>query len=131
MTFEQAVYAYLSTYTPLSTIIGTKIFPGMAPQGISPPYIIRQRISKPRYHDFSDADDSSLVRPRHQFDVYSLSYSESLNIMGALKDALLNFSGAMNTLNISWIDWTNEIEMYENDTLLYRQSIDIIVHYHE
>jgi len=40
----RAIYAYLSTYAPLTTIVGTRIYPGIAPTSASFPYITLHEI---------------------------------------------------------------------------------------
>lgn len=48
---EQALYARLTGHAGLSALIGTRLYPNVAPQNATMPYGVYQRISGPRdYH---------------------------------------------------------------------------------
>ena len=86
MSVESAFYTYLSGVSAVSSLVGDRIYPGVAPAGADLPMITQQRISQRRYPNF--AASGGMVRTRQQLDVYAATQGAVDTIVEALRDAL-------------------------------------------
>ena len=111
---EIDLYTYLKNDTAVKLAVGTNIFPMVAKEGVTTPYII--------YTNVSDVDQTSFQgdnyskNSRFQLDIYSPSYGEVKEILGVVKDALYNFGFFPHNFVAR--------DLYEKDTKLFRQLIE-------
>lgn len=110
---ESDLVAHLKADETLISLIGTRIFPLMAPQNVAKPYITYQVISDNSNQCMEGGIYQNDVR--FQLDCWSTKYSEVKSIKTAVISAILGFKSS-NSINT--------IDDYESDTLLYRQMID-------
>jgi hypothetical protein len=123
MTFEQALFSYLSNHAGLKALVNTRIYPITMPQNPTLPAVTYQKIS-----GVVDYGVSSIKRPRFQFDAWASSYSSARAVAEQIKSALNRYTGTMGgaggvTVIGTWIE--NEMDLFEPDTGLYRVSVDI------
>ena len=98
----------------VSNLVGTRIYPKVAPQNAPTPYIVYSFINNNNEQCIGGAiyqKDS-----RVQIDCWSKQYSKSIKVREAVVNALVGFKSS-NSIN------TNDD--YEADTELYREIIDI------
>ena len=113
MSLTLDLVAHLKNDTEVSALVGGKIYPLLAPQNVSNPYIV--------YHVISDnsnqciSGDINQNEARFQIDVWSTKYSEVEAIKEAVISALIGFKSSN---SISAMD------DYESETKLYRKIID-------
>jgi hypothetical protein len=125
MTFEQALFSYLSNHAGLKALVNTRVYPITMPQNPTLPAVTYQKISG--VVDYV-MDDTSIKRPRFQFDAWATSYSSARAVGEQIKSALNRYTGTMGgaggvAVIGTWIE--NETDLFEPDTGLYRVSIDI------
>lgn len=111
MPLEGRLYATLSGFSSLTTLVGDNIFPQKIPQGTSPPVVIYKRISGYRVHDLQGY--SGLENPRVQIDVFTTSLDERRQIADQVIDAMEASTVFKAIMIPSPIDeWDDNLEIY-------------------
>jgi len=113
MSIESDLYAHLKNDSGVSALIGTRIYPLMAPQNVIDPYITYQVVND----NSKQCIGGSVYQndTRFQVDCWSKKYSEVKAIKEAVESALIGFKSSYAISNM---------DDYEPDTKLYRQLID-------
>jgi hypothetical protein len=88
-----ALYTILSGFAGLTALVSTRIYPRRAPQEVTAPYVIFQRISTIRDH--SHSGPSGLANPRYQFDAYAATPEEADAISDQIRLALDGYTGTV------------------------------------
>lgn len=113
MSVEEEMVAHLEAHAPLVALLSDRIYPLVAPQDCKTPYI--------RYQNINDADVTSVQGDNYenkilmQIDVFSTSYKEVKEILGAVKVAMYEFKHFPHDFNAR--------DGYEQETKLHRQLI--------
>lgn len=113
---EADLYSYLKNDTGISAIVGTRIYPKVAPQNVQTPYIV--------YHEIISDDNQCMggviyqTDTRFQVDCWSPKYSEVKALKTAVKTAIVGFKSS-NSITTR--------DDYEPETNLYREMIDFIL----
>lgn len=110
---ESQVYSLLKNNATLNTLISGRIYPLVAPQNVSYPYMTYQVVSGIRMQCLKGNIYQGNFR--FQIDVWGKTYSNVKAISEAVKDCLVGFLDS-NSINI--------MDGYENETQLFRQIID-------
>lgn len=107
---EESIYDILRWDTTVSGLVSSRIYPQIAPQGASLPYIVYNWIDAPRGHNFDGMTD--LVPARVQFSIWTETYAE----LRPLVDAV---SGAMDSLQetVGTVEIASALMIDENDLL--------------
>lgn len=125
-----ALFAILTADTAVAALVVARIYPVTAPQNVTKPYAVYQRIGGIRNRSLDGPD--GLARPRYQIDAWSLDIDEARAIAAAIRRAIDGFRGQSAGLTIGEILMDDEpFEDFEPDTLLYRVSADYIVWHNE
>ena len=124
MSVEADLYAYLSTYAGLTELVGTRVYPLVAPQAVKESYCTYQKISPGR--KYSHGGFSNLSRPRIQVNCYATTYAQAKAIAVQVIAAVEAWPGASN-IQAAFVE--NEIDMYDPDTELYQVPVDFFVYY--
>jgi len=77
---------------------GAKVYPFVAPPNASLPYIIYQRISAQRGHNYSSAN--GITTQRYQVDVYAADALTVESMADAIRERCDGFRGLMGTPNL-------------------------------
>ncbi len=88
MTLQQGIKTYLESRTDITTVVGNRIFPLIAPQDTTYPYIVFQKISTNQQHDLGGS--AGFNRARMQFNCWSKTYLEAAEISEKIR---LNMDG--------------------------------------
>ena len=78
MAIESKIYSLLSGTTVITGTVGTRIYPGMAPQTAVYPFLIYTKVSTAPQNGLSGY--LTLENTRVQIDAYSTSYTQAKNI---------------------------------------------------
>jgi len=130
---EDALVALLRADATVSGLVGSRIYPIVAPAEATLPALVYQRISGPRVmtHD----GPSGLAHPRFQFRAVARHYSEAKGLVNALRSALDGYHGTTSGVTIDEIAIDNEIDaFYPSDDEAadsYEILVDFIVWHHE
>ena len=92
-TVEQMLVKQLLAYPAVTALVGTRIYPGVAPQGTTADYIIYELLTR---HPFQDHGGSGgLHRARMSFLCYSATYANAKAAAAAVTTVLDGFKGTM------------------------------------
>ena len=97
MSIQSALYEHLKDDSAISTIVGSKVYPLVASDDDSPPYITFQLITRGHEHDLGAA--SGLARTRMQVNCWQSTPTLAETLADTVRDALDGFSGTMGTTN--------------------------------
>jgi hypothetical protein len=134
MSASKALRARLIDDATLFGYVGTRIYPGRAPQKPVMPYIVYHRISTVRSATL-DAGNTKVPEVRMQCDVIATTQSEVETIMNQMRIVMDNFRGTsagVTILGVSVSDEQDQPEFFEgSDTVFYHSSLDFSIIYRE
>jgi hypothetical protein len=117
MSLETSLFNRLTTQ--LSTAPVVKIYPGVAPQNTSTPYIVYSKVSADKKYEHSGPSNLSL--DRLQISVFSSGYLTAKNVVARVITAMEGWGDAQAVFK------ANEIDMYEPETKTYHIPVDFLV----
>lgn len=108
--------AYLLAQTPITTLIGQRLFIHRAPQeGAELPYIVYQRSPEVDHHHHMEAA-AGLLQEFYQFDIYSTTAKNTETVAEQLREELDGFRGTMGAENVRSIHLEDEDDDQINPT---------------
>jgi hypothetical protein len=123
---EALLYTRLSTFTGLTALVSTRIYPLVCPQGVVYPAVVFQRIStEPR--ESCMVEDAGIVRARVQVTAWGETYAAVMAIIDQVRQALQRWS----TTGIQGTYIIGEYDLYDEEALKYGAAIDAQVVYEE
>jgi len=133
---EEGIVAYLKAYGGLTTLISTRIYPIMFPDGATMPCVTWQRVDTPYTHTMDTAGATgTLTRPRFQFDVWAETPLAAKTIQDQLRAALNGRRGATGAGSVTA---TIRASLAQNETIerdpptrLYRGISEFFIWYEE
>ena len=139
MQIEQALYKRLSTYTDLTDLIGTKIYPALIPQGAVYPCMTYQRITTNFNHHLDGTN--ALEYTTIQFNIYHTTIANLCAVYDKVVSALQNYTATV-TVNTESImihscQIINVFDSYDTNTLIYTNTqsyirqLELVVWYRE
>lgn len=114
MSFQEELFTHLTTDAGLATLIGTRLYPGHAPQDPALPFVIYYEFANPIEQGFGNV--VQVERPRIQYSVYGEDYEDCLGVVSALKAALAGFAKP--------VVIEDERAYHDVTTALYRRDLD-------
>lgn len=138
MSIETGLRPLLTNDAGVSALVATsdsppryRIYPMRLPQGYVLDAISYQRVSAERRHDITDGP-IGWAFSRFQFDCWSGSYSGARDLAEALRQALDGYSGDLSDgTHVGGIYIEGERDLFEEDTEIYRVSMDFLIPYKE
>jgi len=114
----KVLYGILGATAPIQALVGTKIYPLLAPQGTSQPFIVFQTTQR------TPSDTKKNVS---RLDVYVLElsivsndYTNACAITAAVRKALDQYSGTVNAVKVDSI-------VYDSGTTFYDEQANVFV----
>lgn len=102
MSVRIALFTYLAQVPALTTLLGTgaefRVYPHTAPQGVKPPYLVVRRLATRRPYSLREV--GQLRQSTFQFEGWGKSMASVDAVMGALEDALHEFSGSWDDVEV-------------------------------
>lgn len=129
---EEALHYLLKNNAGVSAVVSARIYPTVAPQNVTLPCVVYQRISGVREHTHDAIGD--LARPRFQFAAIATTYSAAKLLANAVRVAIDNYAGTVLGVRIDSVLVQNEIDGYNlatDTTSTYMTYVDAIVWHHE
>lgn len=132
MSLKTALYSYLSGQSGLTNLVGTRIYPDIAPANASLPYVIHQYVSADHVRHMGGTSD--FASRRVQFDVYGATAVSVDNVFAQLRTALEAKRGTIGSENL--VVLSSGIESERDDyvdpidgsqTGKHRRTIDFII----
>lgn len=115
----EVVFALLSADAGVAALVAKRIYPQIAPQPLTKPYVVYAVVSDEPLNSLQ-GDTSGLGSARVQIDCYATSYRDVQAVADAV-DAVLK---ARNVYNDSSSLRLSRRDLYESDTKLHRVSAD-------
>lgn len=101
---EQEIFAYLSAYSGLTSLVDKRIYPLLVPQTAKLPAVSYKRISTVRAQ--SKDGPSGLVEARFDFACWGKSYADAKSVAEQVRNALSQFVGSDGEAN-TLLNWLN------------------------
>jgi hypothetical protein len=127
----EGLFTKLTGDTDISNLVGTRVYPSIAPQNATTPFIIYNETAQ----TFNNAMrvDPNISEPRYQVSSYSTSYSGSRTLSKFVKDNLRDFSGAMGPssepITVQRIFMEFEMDMTHRDLETFEVMYHVIQDY--
>ncbi len=113
-TIETAIVAALAGESTITDIIGTspvRLYPLIAEQGASLPYIVYQQISGVR--DYTMDGPSGYVDSRYQIICWAATYGAAKRLFEAVRKFFNGYHATVLNRKIQYIAFENELDRYE------------------
>jgi len=126
--FEQALQSRLTSYSGLSALVGTRVYPVIAPQGATRPFVTYQRISGDRMDGMTQAH--GIAEPVIQIDCWGNTYTSVKAVAAQVRAALLRTAWTEDSVDTLDAFLESEIDGYEEGisdaaAKLYRVSLNV------
>jgi hypothetical protein len=131
MLVEEALYSLLTADAEVSAIVGTRVFPGVAPQDVAAPYVLYRKTGRDRR--FLPCGTDGTMVTSFQIDCYAATYLQSVQLAQAVTDRLEPYRGATGSPAITLVHWflDREFDLSDIEPGLFRQSCDWRVWHHD
>lgn len=122
MSIATLLYNRITGHAGTSALIGTRCYPVLLPQRVSYPAVSYQRISN------TETRGSSNIREtRYQVDCWAQTYAGTDALGIQVKSALEEYTTLSGGFDIKMARVSNELDDYDDQTDIYRLSIDVIL----
>lgn len=130
----EALYKHLSTYKPLTDIVGFRIYPILLPQNCMLPAIVYSPVIA--NYDSALQGDTGFVRQTIQIVCHHKTYKKARTISRLVKKSLQDLRGNMGGLFIEAVFIKSDYEVNGNsslkfDTEEYMSGIEFEFHFNE
>ena len=126
---SQAIYSLLTGDTPVSNVVGTKVFPNVATQGTAFPYITYSVVSK--VPTDSKDNGTGFDKYRVQVNCISSSYTDMEVLAGYVRTALDRKTGTYGSMTILQIVYDDETDVHddfqEDSKQVYQKAVDFLI----
>lgn len=123
---EAAVYSLLSGSSPVSTLVGARIYPVTAPQVPTFPLITYSKISSTG-QDLHHNGTTGAARSVFQITAYATTPAAAKAIAAAVRGALHGYSGTVSGETIFLGQVVNEVDLFDPDAALYAAPVDVLL----
>lgn len=131
-----ALRGFVLADTTVASIVGTRMFPRVLPQGVRDPAIVYNRVSMLGDHHMQGA--SGLVEVRMQIDAWAETADDAYELAVAVKQRIDGYRGEMQSVAsppevvfVQGVFFANARDDYDSNRQLYRESWDYMLHYGE
>lgn len=132
MTVQALLHMRLSTFAGLTALVGTRVYPNIAPQNAARPYVAYRLVSDIRPPAMGR--DSGVARARFQFDAFADEPAGGYDAADAIR---VQIAAALKR----WRDagppvvqdtfLVSQIDLYEDDIRMHNASADYELNYRE
>jgi hypothetical protein len=127
---------FLLDDSAVATLVSTRIYPRVLPQGTRDPSLVYNRISVLGDHHMQGA--SGLVAVRMQIDAWADTADQAYDLAAAVKYRLDGYRGAMSSVDsppqvvdVQGVFFQTARDDVDADRKLFRESWDYMLHYGE
>ena len=121
-TFVEKVRAELLAASPLTNLVGERIYPVKAPQAAVAPFVVLTVVSDVPEDSFTSTTDEALRSARMQVDSYAIGYLDAHAVAKAVKNVVGNLARS----DLCGLYLTAR-DLYDDETELRRVSADFSV----
>lgn len=121
--FEVALNAWIVSKTFISSLIGTQLYPGHAPDKAQTPYVVSTMVGSDSEHCH---DSRAFLNCRVQFSIFADKYSSAIQVRDAFLSLLDGHSGLIGTVDQIQVTsfHASTTSSFERDTRLHHIAID-------
>jgi hypothetical protein len=94
MELNDALFSYLSTYSGLSALVGTRIYPDKLPDKVTYPAVVFQLVSENELETFTQPT-TDLIAATYSFTAWAATRSSAHDVGKQIRAAFKNYSGTM------------------------------------
>lgn len=134
MTLEEAIFGRLTTDAAVTAILGTRVYPGQAPQSSTLPVLVYQQAARKTV--MALARIINLNRYSMRLDMWDDDYAGIKALYGAVRACLVGFSGLLgsDTVDVRGVfeesgDDQAESPIHAEENGLYRAGLDLDIWY--
>lgn len=126
---EEALVARLAAVTAVTDLVGARIYPLRAPEGVTPPFLVYQRIAATRETAFGA--NPGIARARIQLTAWGPTYASAKAVATAVRQALERFRGTV--LGVEFLDVfvETDADLRDDEVLLDGVATDLQVIHRE
>lgn len=126
----RALYAFLSTYALLTAVVGTRIYPGLAPTSAVFPYITIQELMVASHYHLDGA--TATFDTMAQIDVWSLEPMQAQQVARIIRQSMDGMPAAWDGLEVDGVFFDSEQDAPEpaqdgSERAYYRRILTISV----
>lgn len=125
----KGIYNLLTTDAGVSALVGNRVFPAVMEQGVTMPAICYTIISAGRISAL--IQDTDLVETLVQVDCYSETYPQARDVHQAVRAAMQRYQGTNAGIVIDDVVVEDERDIREEETKLFRTSVDYLFTFRE
>ncbi len=129
MSLEAGIYARLSGYANLVSLVSLRIYPEVLPQDCPFPAVSYHKVSETPEHAMSS--EAGVRSSRVQVSSFAETYVGVKAVLTQVKAALSRYRGTMGSTVFQNILLDGTWDIYEPDTGIYHCPADFIVWYEE
>jgi len=126
---EACLFSKLSTTASLSSVVSSRIFPLIAPENTTLPFVTYQIINSDIPRNLNGR--SGVRSARFQINAFANSYLSAAQIIQIIKDVLCGSTFTEFGIKVSQAAIYNDFSDYEKDTRFFRKYIDLELFYSE
>lgn len=128
MSIGEGLYAYLSAYAGLISLVSTRIYPVTIPQGAAMPGVSIQLIDVQPVR--TGTTDAGLESALYQVNSWATTYAGAKAVAAQVKAALRDYGGAMGSVTAQRVFYEGERDQYNETPERYGVSQDFTI-WHE
>lgn len=128
-TSEEALLAILQADANLTAVIGTRSYALRLPESATFPCITFEKVVAERVESMEGS--SGLCFSRFQINCFAKTYGVAKNVHELARLALQGYKATIAGVIVHGVNWTQEIDFYEEDAEVYRVTGECIVHHNE
>lgn len=114
MSGDKIVYAVLSAHAGTVALVGSRLYPGVAPDGAGTPRVVYQEITVQPVSAMGS--DTGLMRSRMQISSWGADYTQSKDVSDQVRAALQRFRGTAGGIEVQASYLESSVDLYDEDS---------------
>lgn len=128
MSAEKIVYAQLAAAAAVTALVGTRIYPGQAPQGTATPFIVYEHLSAEDLDPIGAVSGGTITRAVVSVTAVGAAYADVKSVLEAARAALRFASGLISGKRVVSIETAGVgPDLTDPDLGVFYQSADYAV----
>lgn len=132
MKIEEVMYSLLKNDTSIKAMVNDRIYPLVAPQSTTFPFLIYQESGHSRLPSIKGNTQMRTFRCR--IDGYSENYADAKDIRDAVLGKLVNYKGTSGNVDIQYIDQEDTSDehlppVHSDERGIFGAGLDFVVYY--
>lgn len=125
------LYSRLSSFSGLSTLVSTRIYPDVLPENPVLPAVVYRRISAAEVAQTHEATPAGLARPRFQIDCWATTSTGAEAVGEQVRLALEGYQNKSADPRIDGVLLADRRGLRDPNNNLYRDSLDFFIWHSE